>query len=128
MVLDQLWIGLWIAMTGIDAKSVTCRARIERRLYAPAPDGFGHRRCQDAHRVEYAAGVVRGIPAIYNALANHNLRTFGAATVHRDDFLGAMSALGVPALPQDAADGCKTTFALCLAMTAAAETRHKAID
>jgi hypothetical protein len=49
--LDQQWIDLWVAITGVDAASPALRASIATRLYGPAPDGFGHRRCRDAHPV-----------------------------------------------------------------------------
>jgi hypothetical protein len=81
-VMDRMWVGLWVALTGIDAEAHSLRLRIERHLYAPGPDGFGHRRCRDAHRAEHASGVVRGLPMILSVLSNHNLRTFGTTMVN----------------------------------------------
>jgi hypothetical protein len=117
--LDQQWIDLWVAITGVDAASPALRASIATRLYGPAPDGFGHRRCRDAHPVDHAAGVVRALPAIHAVLASHNLRSHGVARVHSDDFLAAAAAIGAPSLPT--LDASSSTVALVAATTRAAE-------
>ena len=127
-MLDKMWVGVWMALSGIRSDQTALRDRIERRLYAPAPDGFGHRRCRDAHRSEYASGVVRGLPAIYSVLANHNLRSFGTSKVDKRDFMMAAAALGVPALDDATAARCSTSAELARKMIGAAKSRNATIE
>ena len=94
--LDVAWVDLWLELAGVREDQPAMRAAVEQRIYAPAPDGFGHQRCNVAHRAAHAAGLVVALPKLRETIGLHNLRSFGRAEVHPDDVAAAAGALGAP--------------------------------